>query len=169
MLVQGVAPQSSNDSCDLPKDLQSLVAARYHGTKIVILSDLNEDDKQLFQKEHAEGCPGLAKVDFYGEWQASTGVSADQIESGQPYHKAFGFSCLQGSESSFFCSLVFPRANASNSPERTYGGSVWESETPPSFTARKLLIVISSRTSKKPKISQFRHTYGTPVCGRMRG
>jgi len=98
VLVQGVAPQSSNDSCDLPKDLQSLVAARYHGTKIVILSDLNEDDKQLFQKEHAEGCPGLAKVDFYGEWQANTGVSADQIESGQPYHKAFGFSCLQECE-----------------------------------------------------------------------
>ena len=31
------------------------------------LSDLSEDDKQLFQKGHAEGCPGLVKVDFYGD------------------------------------------------------------------------------------------------------
>ena len=147
VLVQGVAPQSSNDSSDLPKDLQSLVAARYHGTKIVFLSDLNEDDKQLFQKEHAEGCPGLAKVDFYGEWQANTGVSADQIESGQPYHKAFGFSCLQGSESSFFCSLVFPRANASNSPDRTYGGSVWESNPPPNPRRTRAMVLKTMRTT----------------------
>ena len=66
-LVQGAAAQSSNDACDLPKNLQSLVEGKYPGTKIVTLSDLNNDDKQLFEKEHAGACPGLAKVDFYGD------------------------------------------------------------------------------------------------------
>jgi len=66
-LVQGAAAQSSNDACDLPKDLQSIVEGKYPGTKIVTISDLNEDDKQLFEKEHAGACPGLANVDFYGD------------------------------------------------------------------------------------------------------
>jgi len=66
-LVEGAAAQSPNDACDLPKDLQSIVEGKYPGTRIVTLSDLNEDDKQLFQKEHAGSCPGLAKVDFYGD------------------------------------------------------------------------------------------------------
>src|SRR5207244_9704042 len=65
-LVQGAAAQSSNDACDLPKDLQSIVEGKYPGTKIVTISDLNEDDKQLFEKEHAGACPGLENVDFYG-------------------------------------------------------------------------------------------------------
>jgi hypothetical protein len=66
-LVRGAAAQSSNDACDLPKDLQSVVEGKYPGTKIVTLSNLNEDYKQLFQKDHAGSCPGLAKVDFYGD------------------------------------------------------------------------------------------------------
>jgi len=66
-LVQGAAAQSPNDACDLPKDLQSVIDGKYPGTKIVTLSDLNEDDKRLFQKEHSDSCPGLAKVDFYGD------------------------------------------------------------------------------------------------------
>lgn len=66
-LAQGTAAQSPNDACDPPKDLQSAVEGKYPGTKIVTLSDLNENDKQLFQKEHADSCPGLAKVDFYGD------------------------------------------------------------------------------------------------------
>jgi len=67
VLVQVAAAQSPNDACDLPKDLQSVVEGKYPGTKIVTLSDLNEDYKQFFQKDHAGSCPGLAKVDFYGD------------------------------------------------------------------------------------------------------
>jgi hypothetical protein len=66
-LVRGAAAQSPNDVCDLPKDLQGVVEGKYPGTKIVTLSDLNDDDKTLFQKEHADSCPGLAKLDFYGD------------------------------------------------------------------------------------------------------
>ena len=67
VLGQGAAAQLSNDSCDVPKDLQAVIEAKYPATKIVALSDLNENDKQLFQKEHLDSCPGLAKVDFYGD------------------------------------------------------------------------------------------------------
>ena len=66
-LVQGVAAQSSNDACALRKDLQSVVVAKYPGTKIVTQSELNEDYIQSFQKDHAGNCPGLAKLDFYGD------------------------------------------------------------------------------------------------------
>ena len=67
VLVQVAAARSSNDACNLPKDLQSVVEGKYPGTKIVSLSDLSEDDRELFQKDHADSCPGLVKVDFYGD------------------------------------------------------------------------------------------------------
>lgn len=66
-LLQSAAAQSPNEACGLPKGLQSIVEGKYPGTRIVTLSDLNEDYKQLFQKDHAGSCPGLAKVDFYGD------------------------------------------------------------------------------------------------------
>src|ERR1700676_3724768 len=56
-----------NNACDLPTDLDSVVEDKYPGTNVVTRSDLNEDDKQLYQKEHADSCPGLVKVDFYGD------------------------------------------------------------------------------------------------------
>lgn len=67
VFVQVAAAQSSNDACSLPNDLRIVVEGKYPGTKVVTLSDLNEDDKQLFQKEHGDARPGLAKVDFYGD------------------------------------------------------------------------------------------------------
>ena len=56
-----------SDACDLPKELQTIVEAKFPATKIVNLSDLSEEDRQLFQKGHADSCPGLVKVDFYGD------------------------------------------------------------------------------------------------------
>jgi hypothetical protein len=66
-LVRGAAAQPLDDVCDLLNDLRSVVEGKYPETKIATLSDLNEDDRQLFQKEHADSCPGLAKVGFYGD------------------------------------------------------------------------------------------------------
>jgi hypothetical protein len=66
-LVPVAAAGSSNNACDLLNDLQAVIEAKYPGTRIVSLSDLNEDDRALFQKEHADNCPGLVKVDFYGD------------------------------------------------------------------------------------------------------
>ena len=50
-----------------PKDLQSEIASKYPGRKIVTLPDLDPDDQNFFQKEHSNSCPGLIKVDFYGD------------------------------------------------------------------------------------------------------
>jgi hypothetical protein len=61
----------SNDACDLPNDLRVVVEAKYPGTKIVSLLDLNEDDRALFQKDHVDSCPGLVKVDFYGDGKST--------------------------------------------------------------------------------------------------
>jgi len=67
MFVQVAAAAQPNDVCDLPKDLQRELANKYPGAKLVRLSDLDNDDSALFQKEHGNACPGLVKVDFYGD------------------------------------------------------------------------------------------------------
>jgi len=67
VFVQVTTARSSDDACGLPNDLQSIVEGKYPGAKVVTLSDLNEDDRELFQKDHGDACPGLAKVDFYGD------------------------------------------------------------------------------------------------------
>jgi hypothetical protein len=59
------APQ--NGSCNVQPDLQHEISEKYPGSKLVSLSDLYEDDRKLFQKEHGKDCPGLVKVDFYGD------------------------------------------------------------------------------------------------------
>jgi hypothetical protein len=86
-LVQGAAAQSSNDACDLPKDLQSVVEGKYPGTKIVTLSDLNEDYKQFFQKDHAGSCPGVAKVDFYGDGKPTFALELTTTSQANPTTK----------------------------------------------------------------------------------
>jgi hypothetical protein len=55
------------DICNLPLDLRREVKANYPGANLVTLSDLGADDKGFFQKDHGYACPGLTKVDFYGD------------------------------------------------------------------------------------------------------
>jgi hypothetical protein len=65
--VQLAATAVPGDACNLPEDLQREVAAKFPGAKLVSLSDLQEDDRGFFQKDHGDPCPGFAKVDFYGD------------------------------------------------------------------------------------------------------
>lgn len=65
--VQVAVAAPPNDACNLPEDLQREVGTKYPGAKLVGLSDLEEDDRGFFQKDHGDACPGLAKVDFYGD------------------------------------------------------------------------------------------------------
>lgn len=51
----------------MPQGLRGEISAKYAGKKIVTLSDLRETDKQLFKREHGNSCPGMVKVDFYGD------------------------------------------------------------------------------------------------------
>lgn len=55
------------DACNLPGGLQREIAAKYPNTKLVTLSALDTDDKGFFQKDHGDACPGVTKVDFYGD------------------------------------------------------------------------------------------------------
>jgi len=64
--AQTAVAQSQN-GCAMPDGLSGLIASKYPNSHVVSLSDLNQDDKTLFQKEHGSSCPGLASVDFYGD------------------------------------------------------------------------------------------------------
>ena len=63
-LVHALGP---NEACNLPQELQSEIVEKYSGAKVVSLSDLDEDDRGFFQKDHGDACPGFTKVDFYGD------------------------------------------------------------------------------------------------------
>lgn len=56
-----------NDPCSVPQDLQREISSKYSGSKLITISDLYDNDRKLFQKEHGDECPGLVSVDFYGD------------------------------------------------------------------------------------------------------
>jgi len=59
----------------LPDGLREEIAPKYPGARIVELSDmLNPDDKAIFKKEHGDQCPGLVRVDFYGDGKPTWAV-----------------------------------------------------------------------------------------------
>jgi len=55
------------ERCDFPAGLGNEISNEYPGTRILRLADLKEDDRKLFIKGHEARCPGLVKVDFYGD------------------------------------------------------------------------------------------------------
>jgi hypothetical protein len=62
--IAAAQPQSG---CALPDGLSPVIASKYPNAHVVTLSDLNQDDQKLFQKDHGSSCPGLTRVDFYGD------------------------------------------------------------------------------------------------------
>src|SRR5712664_2119777 len=67
VLVSSVTATSSNDRCALPPDLRDEISRKYPCTRVVSLADLSEYKRKLFQKDHGARCPGLVKVNFYGD------------------------------------------------------------------------------------------------------
>ena len=59
VFIQIVAAAQLSGACDLPQSLHREIVSKYPGTKVVTLSDLNEYDRKLFQKDHGNNCPGL--------------------------------------------------------------------------------------------------------------
>ncbi len=53
--------------CALPPGLRDEISKKYPGTHIVTLADLDEYDRKLFRKDHGARCPGLVRVNFYGD------------------------------------------------------------------------------------------------------
>jgi hypothetical protein len=64
--VQAVAA-APNRGCQFPVGLGDEISKRFPGTRLVTLADLGEYDRKLFQKDHGTRCPGLVKVNFYGD------------------------------------------------------------------------------------------------------
>jgi|SRR6267378_6233867 len=64
---QGVAAAPPQDRCSLSPSLRDEITRKYPGARVVSLADLDEYDRKLFQKDHGSRCPGLVKVDFYGD------------------------------------------------------------------------------------------------------
>jgi hypothetical protein len=50
VLGQVAIAMPSSDGCDLPKDLQVVLARKYPGSEVVKLSDLEEDDRKFFSR-----------------------------------------------------------------------------------------------------------------------
>jgi hypothetical protein len=58
---------TDDDRCQLPSDLQDEVSKAYPDSSVIKLNDLSPDDREFFRKDHATDCPGLVRVDFFGD------------------------------------------------------------------------------------------------------
>lgn len=58
---------AAQSRCALPAGLSEAISKKYLGASVVALTDLDEYNRKLFQKDHGTRCPGLVKVNFYGD------------------------------------------------------------------------------------------------------
>ena len=63
---QTVAAQPK-DSCALPSNLRDEISKAFPHTKTVSLADLGEYARKQFRKDFGTRCPGLVRVNFYGD------------------------------------------------------------------------------------------------------
>lgn len=59
--------ETSNAECTFPVGLGDEISKNYPEASLVTLADLDQHNRKLFQKGHGAQCPGLVKVDFYGD------------------------------------------------------------------------------------------------------
>jgi hypothetical protein len=71
---QVVVAAPPQDRCSLPPSLRDEITKKYPGASVVGLADLDDYDRKLFQKDHGARCPGLVKVDFYGDGKPAWAV-----------------------------------------------------------------------------------------------
>jgi hypothetical protein len=72
--VQAALAASADGRCSLPTGLREQLTKKYPVAKVVDLGDLSDDDRGFFQKDHGNDCPGLVKVDFYGDGKPTWAV-----------------------------------------------------------------------------------------------
>lgn len=65
---QHVVPAQPEDPCKalLPPTLQKQMQREYPTWRLVTLTDLGDDDRQLWLNKHGGACPGVAKGNFDG-------------------------------------------------------------------------------------------------------
>src|SRR5713226_323858 len=62
-----VGSAATGEQCQPPLSLGEEISKRFPGTHIVTAADLEEYDRKLFRKDHGTRCPGLVKVNFFGD------------------------------------------------------------------------------------------------------
>ncbi|HXN50750.1 MAG TPA: hypothetical protein VN943_02355 [Candidatus Acidoferrum sp.] len=68
LLARGeVATAAPIDPCALPQGLDSKISPKFQGAHLVSLADLDDYDRKLYKKDHGSRCPGLVKINFYGD------------------------------------------------------------------------------------------------------
>lgn len=72
--TRAVSAAPPSRACDLPQSLQSEIAKKYPGTRVVTQSDLGEDDLKFYRHDHGNACPGLARGDFFGDGKPTLAV-----------------------------------------------------------------------------------------------
>lgn len=82
---QVLVAAGSTDPCSLPADLQHEISAKYPGATVVGLSDLEKDDRVFFEKDHDDACPGLVKVDFYGDGRQTLALVLNRKNGAQEH------------------------------------------------------------------------------------
>ena len=65
--IQAVAAAPPPDRCVYPPGLRDEISKKYPGIHLVTLADLTEYNRKLYQKDHGTRCPGLVRVNFYGD------------------------------------------------------------------------------------------------------
>lgn len=74
LVTAKVAIAGPADSCALPQGLNTKIAAQFPDAHVISLGDLDDYDKKLYKKDHGLQCPGLVKVNFYGDQKPTWAV-----------------------------------------------------------------------------------------------
>lgn len=68
LLISLSLQAGESQECSLPPRLDNEISRKFLGKRVITLADiLDEHDRKLFRKEHGSRCPGLVKVNFYGD------------------------------------------------------------------------------------------------------
>jgi hypothetical protein len=65
--VHPVIAAPSDDPCVLPPRLRDKISKEYPDRHIITLADLDDYDRESFLQNHRGRCPGIVKVNFYGD------------------------------------------------------------------------------------------------------
>jgi hypothetical protein len=65
--IQAVIAAPFDDRCALPPGLDDEISKKYPARHTVTLADLDDYRRESFRQDHGCRCPGLVKLNFYGD------------------------------------------------------------------------------------------------------
>jgi len=86
------------EPCAYPAGLLEEISKKYHDARLVSLQDLDDYNRRLYKKGHGTRCPGLVRVDFYGDGKSTWALaliskegSKQKVEQVVAHHVAAGW------------------------------------------------------------------------------